>query len=314
MSLTELIAGVETHRKTLTVFNPDDGLLDALSDHFVDRNVVVRAEETEHGPSNYVVLGEDDDFLTAAGVQSLLADAETEPGFESASYESVLDHLDETMFTSFSKGRMLAASREIEDRAWRIGSGELHAGFQTVSVLAGELDVYERLGSRDDLNVHAYAYPDADLPDCEQFTLHPERSEEIEQSWFVAYDGGGVDENKCALLAEERADGFYGFWTYGADTVDYLIDHLTATYVKTEADGGVDDSALAVAGDGASDTDGPDDSGTTGHGDTADDDADTGDDSNAAGGDSTGDDDGGTRRDAPDTTGDDPDDSPEWRF
>jgi hypothetical protein len=250
MSLTELIAGVETHQKTLTVFNPDAGLLDALSDHFADRNVVVQAEETDHGPSNYVVLGDDDDFLTAAGVQSLLADAETQPGFESNSYESVLDHLDETMFTSFSKGRMLAASREIEDRAWRVGSGELHSGFQTVSVLAGELDVYERLGGRDELNVHAYAYPDTDLPATEQFTLHPERTEEIERSWFVAYDGGGVPENKCALLAEERADGFYGFWTYGPDTVDYLIDHLTATYVKTEADGGIDDPALTVAGEG----------------------------------------------------------------
>ena len=239
----------------MTVFNPDPGLVDALSDHFADRNVVVQSEETDHGPSNYVVLGEDDDFLTAAGVQSLLADAETRPGFEPASYESVLDHLDETMFTSFSKGRMLAASREIEDRAWRVGSGELHSGFQTVSVLTGELDVYERLGSRDDLHVHAYAYPDVDLPDCEQFTLHPERTEEVAESWFVAYDGGGVDENKCALLAEERADGFYGFWTYGADTVDYLVDHLTATYAKTEADGGVDDSAVAVTGEGAATAD-----------------------------------------------------------
>ena len=306
MSLTELIAGVETHQKTLTVFNPDDGLLDALSDHFADRNVVVQAEETDHGPSNYVVLGEDDDFLTAAGVQSLLDDAETQPGFEPASYESVLDHLDETMFTSFSKQRMLAASREIEDRAWRIGSGELHSGFQTVSVLKGELDVYERLGSRDDLNVHAYGYPDTDLPDCEHFTLHPERTDEIAESWFVAYDGGGVDENKCALLAEEREDGFYGFWTYGADTVDYLLDHLTATYVRTEADGGVDDSALAVTGDGASDADDAvEDTADSG---TQRDDSDTGrqrDDSDT--GDSSASDGGDAPRD-------DTDDSPEWRF
>jgi hypothetical protein len=306
MSLTELIAGVETHQKTLTVFNPDAGLVDALSDHFADRNVVVQAEETDHGPSNYVVLGEDDDFLTAAGVQSLLSDAETRPGFESASYESVLDHLDETMFTSFSKGRMLAASREIEDRAWRVGAGELHSGFQTVSVLKGELDVYERLGSRDDLNVHAYAYPDTDLPDCEHFTLHPERTEEIEKSWFVAYDGGGVDENKCALLAEEREDGFYGFWTYGADTVDYLLDHLTATYVRTEADGGVDDSTLAVTGDGVADADetasGTADSGTQRE------DSDSGrqrEDSDTA---------DSTAGDGRDTSRDDTDDSPEWRF
>jgi DICT domain-containing protein len=138
--------------------------------------------------------------------------------------------MDETMFTSWSIEQMVAASREIEDRAWRVGEGSLHAGFQYLSTLRGELPVYERLGSKN-LDVHAYAAPDEDPPEHEGFTLHIERAEEIEKSWFVVFDGDGVDENKCALLAEEREPRkFYGFWTYDPDTVDWIIDHLESTY------------------------------------------------------------------------------------
>jgi DICT domain-containing protein len=240
MSLSELIRRVEAHEKTLTVFNPDEGLVATLRDHFADRNLTVVGEETETGPSNYAVLGEGEQFLTAVDVRELLdEDRELRPDFDSVSYRPIVDALDETMFTSLSKRRMLAASREIEDRAWRFGKGELHAGFQRLSILAGELDVYERLGGRDGLSVHAYGVPDAPVPDADSFTIHAQDTEEIAKSWFVVYDGGGVEENKCALVAEERDDGrFYGFWTYGPDTVDYVVDHLTSTYAKTEADGG----------------------------------------------------------------------------
>lgn len=62
-------------------------------------------------------------------------------------------------------------------------------------------------------------------------TIPVERSEEIERSWFVAYDGGGIGVNKCALLAEERDSGsFYGFWTYDPSTVDWIIEYLDSAY------------------------------------------------------------------------------------
>ena len=62
-------------------------------------------------------------------------------------------------------------------------------------------------------------------------TIHVERSDEIRESWFVVYDGGGVDVNKCALVAEEREPrSFYGFWTYDPETVDWLLEYLSETY------------------------------------------------------------------------------------
>ncbi|SEP21781.1 DICT domain-containing protein [Halogranum amylolyticum] len=244
MSLSELIAGVEDHEKTLTVVNADTEVADSLREYFVDRNVRVVEDRSESTPAEYVVLGEQDRFLTASSVAELLEEeARTEPGFTDASYRPILDAMDETMFTSFDTGRMVAASREIEDRAWRAGRGQLHAGFQTLSTFTAQRDVYERLGARGELDVHVYATPDTDVPHDSSVRLHLEDTTEIARSWFVVYDGGGVDANKCALVAEEREPrSFFGFWTYGADTVDYILDHLTTTYALAETDGGDDES------------------------------------------------------------------------
>ena len=53
-----------------------------------------------------------------------------------------------------------------------------------------------------------------------------------------AYAGGGVDDAKGALVAEERIPGsFYGFWTYDGETVGEIIDYLRTTYAFPEADG-----------------------------------------------------------------------------
>ena len=240
MSLTELIAGVEDHEKTLTVFNADDETVSTLREQFHDRNISVSTERTVSGkPKSFVVLADDGEFVTAADIDAILQpdDERTDPGFESEPYQPILDHLDETMFTSYDIGQMVAASREIEDRAWRIGKGSLHSGFQRLSILREQINIYEQLAQKGALDVHAYAAPDAEVPDHDtDLTIHVERSDEIERSWFVAYDGAGVDVNKCALLAEERESrSFYGFWTYDPATVDWIIDHLESTYGLVES-------------------------------------------------------------------------------
>ena len=234
MSLTELIAGVEAHEKTLRVFNADDDRVESLREQFRDRNLTVAAERTPSGrPAAFAVLSENGEFVTAAGVEEVLVSSDdgADPEFDDEAYRPVLDHLDETLFTSYHSDQMVAASREIEDRAWRVGEGTLYSGFQRLSVLDEQLDVYGRLADGG-LDVHAYAAPDDDVPGHDtDLTIHVERADEIERSWFVVYDGGGADVSKCALLAEERASrGFYGFWTYDPSTVDWIVDHLESTY------------------------------------------------------------------------------------
>ncbi|RRJ29125.1 DICT sensory domain-containing protein [Halocatena pleomorpha] len=233
MTLTELIAGVEAHRKTLTVFNATESEITALRDHFSDRNIDVQGEQTPAGPQRYVVLSKGDDFVTATSIDSVLGTDGT--ASQPASYRPILDHLDETTFTSYDMDQMGAASHEIEDRAWRIGSGTVYAGFGTVSALEFRIDAYERLADKKPLSVHLYAFPDSEIPTHDDVTVHLERSEEIRTTWFVAYDGDGADTNKCALLAEEREpDTFYGFWTYDPDTVNWIIDHVVTNYTITD--------------------------------------------------------------------------------
>jgi DICT domain-containing protein len=240
MSLTELIAGVEGHEKRLTVFNSNEETITALQEQFRDRNVSISGERTPSGkPDSFAVLASDDKFVTAANIDTVLQsdNGTTDPGFEGDSYRPILDHLDETMFTAYDIEQMFAASREIEDRAWRIEKGSLYSGFQKLSILDGQMDIYEQLADQGSLDVHAYAFPDAEVPDHDtDLTIHVERSDEIERSWFVAYDGAGVDVNKCALLAEERdTRSFYGFWTYDPSTVDWIIEHLESTYGLLES-------------------------------------------------------------------------------
>jgi len=235
MSLTELIRGVENHEKTLTVFNSDGDVVETLRAQFGDRNLTVTSETTDQTPASFVVLSRNDEFVTAVSLASVLGEDSTQPATQepdAETYRPILDHLDETMFTSYDTGQMVAASREIEDRAWRLGKGTLHSGFQKLSILGPKMDVYEQLASKDGLNVHAYATPDADVPEHDSpLTIHVERADEIRESWFVVYDGAGIDVNKCALLAEEREPRtFYGFWTYDSETVDWILDYLRRSY------------------------------------------------------------------------------------
>ncbi|WP_276272394.1 DICT sensory domain-containing protein [Haloarcula litorea] len=233
MSLSELVSGVERHEKTLTVFNADEPVAADLRDRFANRNVTVRTERTASGrPGEFVTLSEDGDVLTATDLSSLRESLDGDRGAPPVDglYRPILDSLDETMFTSWDIEQMVTASREIEDRALRVDAGELHAGFQTLSTLRGERERYDHLGESG-VEVHAYAVPDVDPPGDHTFTLHLERAEEIANSWFVAFDGGGDPAQKCALLAEEREPRtFYGFWTYDGTTVDWIVDHLRTTY------------------------------------------------------------------------------------
>ena len=240
MSLSELIAGVEAHEQTLTVFNADASVAADLRERFADRNLRVVGETTGSGrPGEFLTLSDAEGVYTATDLDSFYeALDERDRVLGDAVAHGILDYLDETLFTSWSIGRMVAASREIEDRAWRVGRGSLYAGFQTLSTLQGERDLYERLGDSA-VDVHAYAVPDIDPPAHSTFQLHLDRSEEIANSWFVVFDDGSRGDDatsqKCALLAEEREPReFYGFWTYDASTVDYIVEHLESRYGMLE--------------------------------------------------------------------------------
>lgn len=239
MALADVIEDVEGQQKTLTVFNPpaDSTIVTDLTEYFQSQNVAVTAQRTPTGrPTGFASLTRGDEFLTASPIEDLKELVETTPtaddgvGIDDSQYQDFLQYLKETTFTSYSKSQMAQSSYEIEDRAWRIGSGELHTGFQFTSIMAGQRSTYENLAAQE-IDVHMYAAPDDTEFDIEDATLYLEDTEELRSSWFVVYDGGGEPQNKSALLAEEREpNSYFGFWTYDPGIVDRILEYLSATY------------------------------------------------------------------------------------
>lgn len=254
-SLAAVIDGVESAAQTVSILNYEGPpeVKDRIASYFEPQSVAVRDEgRTEGLPKNFALLHEGEEFLAASGTDELyeyvngdaMLDADR---FESVRPPAVLEHVDNRTFAGYDRRRMTLASREIEHRARREEGGELHAGFQRLSLLRAQRSVYERL--RDvGVDVHVYGEPDAEIPSG--LTEHAHADEEIAQSWFVVYEaeetptdgrtrsGDGSDAHSCAMVATEREDGtFAGCWTYDRGIVDSVLTYLRGTYPPTESDG-----------------------------------------------------------------------------
>lgn len=235
MGLRDLLDGIAGNRKTLTVFAPER--YDALEPYFETRNVAVEHEDLpDDGSGGFVVVSEGGDFVgsvAASAVAELASTSKADLGTDrSGATEALLDLLADTAFVSFDKRQMVATAREIEDRAYRRGRGTLRTGFQSLSAMRAQREVYEALAGEPDLDVHVYGRPDWS-PDLTGVTVHAEDTPEIGAFWFVVFDGGGDDRQASALLAEERApdsDTFRGVWTYDAETVAAIDEYLRETY------------------------------------------------------------------------------------
>ena len=233
MSLHELVAAVDDREKRVTVYAPT--LSSGLTKRFESRDVeVVHRLVAPEDAEPTVTVTEGGRCLGYAELTALDGpEIDTTPGhatFTDDRYRDLLTLLSDTSAQSFERDQLLAASQEFEDRAYRIGEGRLHAGFQSLSALRAQATTYELLAGRDDLDVHLYGRPDWS-PDVPGATVHTDVGPEIADTWVVAFDGGR-DDQTCALVAEERDEEFYGFWTYRPETVRAVLDHLESTYCE----------------------------------------------------------------------------------
>jgi len=239
MDISDCIEFIRYNEKELCLFNTDpaDSIRRDLATYFATQNVRITDGRTASGaPENIAVLSNTSEVLAVLHTSTLKALLEDVPtgsgdfGITDINYESVLAPLKETTFTSHDTEQLLYASREIEDRARRLGQGTIHTGFQRCSVMTEQRAIYTDLARRG-VSVHAYGVPDATPPDLGSGQVHAVSTDEIAQTWFVVFDGGGSDAQKSALLAQEHDENaFYGIWTYDPRFVDHVLAHLTQTY------------------------------------------------------------------------------------
>ncbi|WP_265111150.1 DICT sensory domain-containing protein [Halosolutus halophilus] len=235
MTLSDVFDRLDHPRRTITVYasapQPD------VTAQFETRGTTVGycslPDETDQG---FLVVRDVDGFAGSIGlveVREFLEPPVYRPwdaALVDAPYRTLLEVLDETLWQSLDRRQLLATSREIEDRAWRVGRGTLKVGFQRLSALQAQLPVYERLVDDTALEIHVYGSGDWDPPSRPGLTVHTDPGGEVGQFWFLTFDGGPDDQQACGLLAEERDPGsFAGFWTYDADLVDEIATAVRET-------------------------------------------------------------------------------------
>lgn len=236
MTLAEFVEDVADRRKTIVVHSDGEG--SDVEEHFETRNVTVERESiAPDGPDGFVVLRDEDEFVGAfplGHLATLLAPPlfrPWRPDDASEPWAALYEVLDDTPFASFDRRQVLAATREIENRAWRVGTGSLRVGFQSAAAFGDQAEVYERMAAESDLSIKVYLGDEADVPSHDGVEVFHAPDTEVGDYWFLAFDAAGDPTNACGLVAEERSPGsYFGFWTYDRERVEALATYLRETY------------------------------------------------------------------------------------
>jgi len=242
-SLRSIFDDVRSGAPTLTVCNyeGESEALGVIERYFDRHGVDVRQASLDVAqPSSVALLHHGDNLLASETVTALLGaidiDSATDEGFKQRQTSDLLTNLEQSVFgaAAADKPLLIDVSHNVELLANRVGTGRLHAGFQQLSNLVDDEQasrIYERL-AKSGVEVHVYGAPDT-TTELSGVTVHEDDGEEMAESWFVVYDGGGNPNQRAALLAIERdsTDVFEGFWTYDADIVGPLDAYLTTTYL-----------------------------------------------------------------------------------
>ena len=178
-----------------------------------------RGESSGKRPEAQRHASDDGDFVAAIGLEAareFLEPPIVAPWTETddGSYRRVIEVFEATVWRALDRRQLLAISREIETRAWRVGSGTLRVSFQRAAALEAMAPVYVRLAGESALDVHVYVADEWDRPSIPGVTVHADAGPEIGAFWALAFDGGGDELRTGGLIARERADGtFEGYWT-----------------------------------------------------------------------------------------------------
>lgn len=230
--LDSLLARAGSRNHTFTVYRREEPVEaeSLFAAHGVEFEVRTLAPT---GPDPFVLIETDGEFvgvIGAAELDGLFDPPIGRPGDRegiSAGYRALFDLLDDTLFASMRRRTLLAVSREIEERAYRVGSGTLRASFQRFSAFRPQVDVYRHLAAETDLDIHVHGADDWDAPTISGVTYHTVDDGELGRFWVVAFDGGD-DGHACGLVAREESDGYTGVWTDDEPVVDEILSAVAA--------------------------------------------------------------------------------------
>lgn len=184
------------------------------------------------GPEPFIEIKTDGDIVGVIGVEAvegLLEPPIRRPGDRdgiSEGYRVLFDLLEKMVMSGMNRRELLAVSREIEDRAYRVGEGTLRVNFQTLSAFRSQTDVYRIFATETDLEIHIYGLDDWTPPTITGIAYHTDNAERFEPYWAIAYDGGPSDSQACGLVAQEHSNDYVGFWTNDPALVEEIATTL----------------------------------------------------------------------------------------
>lgn len=235
-SLRAVVDRVERYDLTLTLCNVEASVASDIEEAFEVRSINIDRTTASDLPADMAVLQRDGEFIVADAARALRDEAAFRAD-RAPRRSPVLEAVEEDSFGVDGVGRQLLvdASRRFETAAARHG-GTLHAGFQSISRLANDpetLAMYRDIVDAG-VDVHVYGRADVESP-LPAATLH-DGAEELAESWFVIYDGGGNPDAAGVLLAIEEDPGIYrGFWTADQSLTGELLGYLESEYLEAEA-------------------------------------------------------------------------------
>lgn len=238
MSLSACFDTLEVPTRTITVYAPPPRptIVDRLaSETNLDAVTYRSLPAVSAADDAFVVVHEDDAFAVAIGldgVRQLFEPSIHDPWTDDhdRAFRRATEVFGSTVWHALERRQLLAVSREIETRAWRIGDGTLRVGFQRADALAAMAPMYDRLGRETSLDIHVYVADEWGRPDLPSVEVHAEAGDEIGAFWFLAFDGAGDELWTSGLLAREIDDDTYeGYWTDD----DRLVATLERAIVET---------------------------------------------------------------------------------
>ena len=231
--LDSLIGELRDQEQRFTVYR--SGTRPDIEAWLADRGVAVESRSLPPGgPEPFVEIRTDGEVTGVIGIDAI--EGLFEPPIRrpddgdgiSEGYRVLFDVFENTVVTGVRRRELLAVSREIEDRAYRVGEGTLRVSFQALSAFRSQTDVYRTLATETELDIHIHGTDDWTPPTIPGVTYHTDEAERFEPFWALAYDGGPTESRACGLAARQHSNGFSGFWTSDPALVKEIATAFTA--------------------------------------------------------------------------------------